>query len=108
MSSSKAVGDFSTTTAVQSELFSLDFTYDLQPGDALTTATPVWDCTVASGVDADPQSHISEPTIFGARATCRGASFDPTVMYVLACTVTTVLGNTIQLWAYLTCEEVGC
>lgn len=103
----QAIGQFSSADQGENELFTFDFVNDLAPGDSIASA--VWEITVAVGVDADVADRaVGDPTIFGTRVTQRASGFLPGVQYVMACTITTTMGNDLELWSYLDGQTVGC
>lgn len=106
----EAVGQFSEQNPGESEVFSLDFVYDLAPGDAIDPNTPpVWTVGVAKGSDPDPQSHLTgDPQIQGTKALTRIQGLLVDVTYTLTARVVTLAGDTLELWAFLPCVPVGC
>jgi hypothetical protein len=103
----QAIGQFSGADQPEDELFTFDFVNDLPLGDTITDA--VWAISVAVGVDPTVDDRaVGDPTVFGTRVTQQAAGFLPGVRYVMACLITTAMGSTLELWAYLDGETVGC
>lgn len=102
--------DFAPADSVESELFGLDFVYDLSrlsPDEELVSA--VVDIGVDSGVDATPSSRLSgspyvainpyNETGLTTMVVQRIAGTLPGVAYWLRATATTNRSNQISLWA---------
>lgn len=78
-----------------------DFTSRLAASETISTA--VTTAAVYSGTDASPSSIISgSATISGQKVTQKIVAGTLGVTYLLTCTITTSLGQTLILAAYLT------
>lgn len=103
----KAQGQLSPSNPGENEVYAFDFVNDLLPGEALSGIT-TWSIAVVSGVDADPTSHLSgAPLVSGTESSQRIAGLLGSVVYVIAATVQTTFGNTLELWAFLPCYPLG-
>lgn len=84
----------------ETESFAFDFTSNLAVGETILTA--VVTSVVYSGVDPSPSSMISGvASISGAIATQKITGGVLGVMYTVMCTITTSLGQTLQLPGFL-------
>lgn len=82
------------------DLYVFDFISALAPGE--TISSQVTTCAVYSGVDASPSSMISgAATASSTKVTQKITGGVAGVIYTLLCTITTSLGRTLQLSAYL-------
>ena len=89
-------GKLSAETVIET----FDFTSRLAASETISTASVV--CTVYSGTDASPSSVISgSATISGQKVTQKVTAGTEGVTYLLACTITTSLGQTLLLSAFL-------
>ena len=90
----------------ESQVYSYDFINDLGTGETLVTAS--FALTVLEGTDNTPSSRLTGVSgINGSVASQRVQFLNAGVVYVLACTVTTSLSNTITLSAKLSCQAVS-
>lgn len=99
--------DFDPIDAGSSERFTFDFANDLQPGDAIGSAS--WQCEVAAiseGTDPDAASHIDGPAaVFRvSMSTQRISGLQPGVTYCLTATAQTLAGDVISLWSHVRCR----
>lgn len=77
-----------------------DFTSRLSAAETISTASVA--ATVYSGTDSSPSSIISgSSTISGQKVTQKITAGTLGVVYKLLCTITTSLGQTLQLVAFL-------
>ena len=105
----EAIGNFSSANPTESELFTFNFVNDLGAGDSIDTGqAAVWTCTVLEGEDSAAQSRITDVGFSGTKSTARGAGFLADVVYCLASTIKTTLGDTLTLWAQLPGKPIGC
>lgn len=107
---SRAVGDFSEQSPLTDRVRGFNFMTSLAPGDSINTAIPpVWTCTTAIGSDPDAAGRlIGSPQIQGSVTLQRVGGLVAGVTYILAAVVQTIGDDTLDLWAYLPCEAVGC
>lgn len=105
----KARGTFSTMNPGESEVFGFDFTFDLADGDSVRAdIPPIWTVATASGPDLSPQSRKDgQPTITGNKTYQRISDPMGGTVYAVSAIVETLLGNTLELWAFLPCRLVG-
>lgn len=98
--------DFDFANAAESEVFALDFSNDIADDDAIAGSS--WTCTVQSGTDASAASRlVGTPFTYSSTISAqRVAGLLPGVTYILTCTVTTLLGNTVVLWSRVRGEVV--
>ena len=90
-------GKLSAETIIET----FDFKSRLAASETISTASTV--CTVYAGTDASPSSVISgAATISGQTVTQKVTAGTEGVVYILACTITTSLGQTLVIDAYLT------
>jgi hypothetical protein len=93
--------EFPPKLAGVTDLYTFNFLSALAGGE--TISTQIVTCSVYSGVDASPSSMISgAATASGAIVTQKITGGVAGVIYSLLCTITTSLGRTLQLSAYLT------
>jgi len=101
--------DFDPAQPTEVERYSFDFINDLQAGDSISTA--VWSCTVAAKSEtADPNaaSCISGPAVYaGTKTTQRVSGLQAGCTYVLSAVVTTLGGDTVELWSHIECRQPG-
>lgn len=96
--------DFDPSDPGESEVYSLDFSRDLDANEALTAAT--WTCSVASGSDPSASSRISgSASVSGKTTSQRVTGLQPGVRYRLQAVATTTFGNTVSLWSHVTCAS---
>lgn len=102
--------DFDPADAGESELYGFDFTPELAPADYLTAATFALD--VVDGADADVATRLVGSGAVATKpnetrvvmALQRLANLQPGVSYRLRCLATTSVGNTVSLYANVTCR----
>lgn len=98
--------DFDASDTTESEVYSLNFVNDLQSGETILSV--VFAMTAAEGVDSDPSSRLDgAPSFIGTTAMQRVTGLVTGVVYTLAATVTTSLGNRITLWSRIPCEVIS-
>lgn len=91
---------FEGKLANESEILTFDFTSRLAAAETISTASVA--ATVYSGTDASPSSIISgSSTISGQTVTQLVIAGTLGVVYELLCTITTSLGQTLQLAGFL-------
>ena len=87
-------------TAGETVIETFDFTSRLAASETISTA--VVTASVYSGTDAAPSSVISgTATISGQKVTQKVTAGTLGVIYTLLCTITTSLGQTLSLTAFL-------
>lgn len=103
----KAQGQFSAANPGENEVYAFDFTNDLQPEEALSGITS-WTIGTVSGSDPNANTRLSgAPDITDNLSNQRITGLLPNVVYVVAASVQTTFGNTLELWAFLPCYALG-
>jgi hypothetical protein len=107
--------DFDPVNPGESEVFSMDFANELQPGEAINNVSSV-NLTVFQGTDASPNSHLSgNPSINGSVVSLRlggsgapGGGLIAGVTYTISITVNTSppYSNVIALFSRIACRPV--
>jgi hypothetical protein len=102
-----AGNDFSPTDPLEESPYAFDFANSLADGDTITATE--WACALAeanAGTDADPGTRIlGDASSEGSVSTQTCGTFQAGCIYVLTAAVTTALGATLTLWAYVRCVE---
>lgn len=104
--------DFDPADPGESELYAFDYTPELSALDYLTGAT--FGLDVVAGVDGSSASRLSGSATVAAKeggtravlAIQRLANLQPGVRYRLRCAATTFLGNTVSLYANVSCKAL--
>lgn len=92
--------DFPPKPSGVTDLYVFDFISALLSGETISTQSVA--ASVYSGVDASPSTIISgSATASGTKVTQKVTGGVTGVIYNLICTITTSLGRTLQLGAYL-------
>ena len=98
---------FTSMAPDESQILAFDFVNDLPTGDAINAVQP-WNITVMSGIDAAPQTHAIGPAFpSGTLSEQRVAGLLANVTYALEAVISTIQGNTLSLWAAITCLNPG-
>lgn len=105
--------DFDPANPTESQVYSMDFTNDLQSGEAINTAAIA--LTVFQGTDSNPSLHLAgNPSISGAVVSQRvggsgapGGNLVAGVTYTIAYTITTTLTNTLTLYSRIACRAIN-
>lgn len=96
--------EFQAKLLGESVIATFDFTSRLSASETISTASVA--ASVFAGTDASPSSVISgAATISGQKVTQKIVGGVLGVMYFLVCTITTSLGQTLELSAYLPVVE---
>lgn len=96
--------DFDPSTVGEDEVYSFSFVNDLNATESLATAA--WSCTAVAGVDDNAASRINGgATVSGQTTSQRVTGLLPGVRYRLQATAVTLQGNTVILWAHVTCAN---
>ena len=91
---------FNAKQASETVIFTFDFTSRLTLAETISTASTT--ATVYSGTDASPSAIISgSATISGKTVTQAITAGTLGVTYLLKCQITTSLGQTLDLFAFL-------
>lgn len=104
--------DFDPADPGESELYAFDYTPELAALDYLTAAT--FGLDVLSGVDASVATRIVGSATVAAKtgstravlAVQRLTGLQAGVRYRVRCVATTFLGNSVSLYANVTCREL--
>lgn len=96
---------FSPSDVGEAEFYGFDFSRLLGAGETITSVT--WNCTVISGIDGNPSSHLSgSPLINGGITTQFVSGFLPGVTYRLQALVITSAGQILSLYGHVTCQAL--
>lgn len=102
----QATQNFSVFNPTENEPFALDFVNDLRAGDFPTAIVSVT-LSDPSGTDPAPQSRcVGSPVLSGTKVIQRcGNNAISGVNYKMSAVITTNLGDTLDLFTYLPCED---
>lgn len=106
--------DFDPANPTESEVYSLDFVNELDPGEVINSVSSVT-MTVFQGTDANPTSHLAGgPAINGTIVSQRvggpsapGGNLIAGVTYTIAYTVSTSFTNLITLYSRIACRAIN-
>jgi hypothetical protein len=95
--------DFTAGDPGESEVFSFDFSCDLQEGETIAGAT--WTCDVVRGTDANAPTRLLGAPVNAAPLTShRVGGLLAGVRYRLQAVITTSLSNTLSQWSHISCR----
>lgn len=94
--------DWDPLDASETDVFSLDFRNDVNPGEVVVTAS--WSIGVSYGNDPSPSSRlVGNPGVSGTITSMTVSTAQPGVIYWLAALATTTRGRQIELWGHVPC-----
>lgn len=97
---------FSPSDVGEAEFYGFDFSRLLGSGETIVGAT--WICTLVNGTDASPSSRLSgSPILNGGITTQFVSGLLAGVTYSLQALVTTSAGQTLSLYAHVTCQALS-
>ena len=95
--------DFSAAGPTEMEIYTLDFSLILAPGETISTNTVA--LSVSSGTDATPMTRLSGAAVFtGWAVSQKIGPMLAGVTYILTMTVVTTRGQTLTLYSHIPCQ----